>query len=98
MEVCRAAPAGWGRANRLPLATVGTAGRAATEDIAHQRQTLRNLVRHGEDTTEAVRSIGILEHTHLALVARSACQRVGSPRLSPTPTIYPGFFPQSPTP
>jgi hypothetical protein len=41
--------------------------RAATEDIAHQRETLRNLVRHGEDTTEAVRSIGILEHTHLVL-------------------------------
>ena len=41
--------------------------RAASEDIAHQRQTLRNLVRHGEDTTEAVRSIGILEHTHLVL-------------------------------
>jgi hypothetical protein len=41
--------------------------RAATEDIAHQRETLRNLVRHGEDTTEAVRSIGILEQTHLML-------------------------------
>jgi len=40
---------------------------AASEDIAHQRETLRNLVRHGEDTTEAVRSIGILEHTHLVL-------------------------------
>jgi hypothetical protein len=37
------------------------------EDIAHQRETLRNLERHGEDTTEAVRSIGILEHTHLVL-------------------------------
>jgi hypothetical protein len=24
-------------------------------------------VRHGEDTTEAARSIGILEHTHLVL-------------------------------
>ena len=24
-------------------------------------------MRHGEDTTEAVRSIGILEHTHLVL-------------------------------
>jgi hypothetical protein len=36
---------------------------AASEDIAHQHQTLKDLVRHGEDTTEAVRSIGILEHT-----------------------------------
>jgi hypothetical protein len=41
--------------------------RAASEDIAHQRETLRSLVRHGEDTMEAVRSIGILEHTHLVL-------------------------------
>jgi hypothetical protein len=41
--------------------------RAASEDIAHQNETLRDLVRHGEDTTEAVRSIGILEHTHLVL-------------------------------
>jgi hypothetical protein len=41
--------------------------RAASEDIAQQQEKLRNLVRHGEDTTEAVRSIGILEHTHLVL-------------------------------
>jgi hypothetical protein len=40
---------------------------AASEDIAHQQETLKDLVRHGEDTTEAVRSIGILEHTHLVL-------------------------------
>jgi hypothetical protein len=40
---------------------------AASEDIAQQRETLKELVRHGEDTTEAVRSIGILEHTHLIL-------------------------------
>jgi hypothetical protein len=39
--------------------------RAATEDIAQQHETLKELVRHGEDTTEALRSIGILEHTHL---------------------------------
>jgi hypothetical protein len=49
------------------LAQVERDLRAASEDIAHQRETLRNLVRHGEDTTEAVRSIGILEHTHLVL-------------------------------
>jgi hypothetical protein len=49
------------------LAQVERDMRAASEDIAHQRETLRNLVRHGEDTTEAVRSIGILEHTHLML-------------------------------
>ena len=47
------------------LAQVERDMRAASEDIAHQRETLRNLVRHGEDTTEALRSIGILEHTHL---------------------------------
>ncbi len=41
--------------------------RAASEDIAHQHETLRKLVRHGEDTTEAVRSIGILEHPRLVL-------------------------------
>jgi hypothetical protein len=41
--------------------------RAASEDIAHQHQTLKDLVQHGEDTTEAVRSIGILEHAHLVL-------------------------------
>ena len=41
--------------------------RASRKDIAHQRETLRNLARHGEDTTEAVRSIVILEHTHLVL-------------------------------
>jgi hypothetical protein len=41
--------------------------RAASEDIAHQHETLRKLVRHGEDMTEAVRSIGILEHTRLVL-------------------------------
>jgi hypothetical protein len=41
--------------------------RAASEDIAQQQETLRNLKRHGEDTTEAMRSIGILEHTHMVL-------------------------------
>ena len=49
------------------LAQVERDLRAASEDIAHQRETLRNLVRHSEDTTEAVRSIGILEHIHLVL-------------------------------
>ena len=49
------------------LAQVERDMRAALEDIAHQRETLRNLERRGEDTTEAVRSIGILEHTHLVL-------------------------------
>jgi hypothetical protein len=49
------------------LAQVERDMRAASEDIAHQQETLRNLERHGEDTTEAVRSIGILEHTHLVL-------------------------------
>ena len=49
------------------LAQVERDLRAASEDIAHQRQTLRNLVRHGNDTTEAVRPIGILEHSHLVL-------------------------------
>ncbi len=49
------------------LAQVERDLRAASEDIAQQQETLRNLVRHGEDTTEAVRSIGILEHTHLVL-------------------------------
>jgi hypothetical protein len=39
--------------------------RAASEDIAQQHETLKELVRHGEDTTEALRSIGIVEHTHL---------------------------------
>jgi len=39
--------------------------RAAKEDIAQQHETLKELVRYGEDTTEALRSIGILEHTHL---------------------------------
>ena len=38
------------------LAQVERDLRAASEDIAHQRETLRNLVRRGEDTTEAVRS------------------------------------------
>jgi transcriptional regulator with XRE-family HTH domain len=38
------------------LAQVERDLRAASEDIAHQRQTLRNLTRHGNDTTEAVRS------------------------------------------
>jgi hypothetical protein len=51
------------------LAQVERDLRAASEDIAHQRQTLGDLVRHGEDTTEAVRSIGILEHTRLVLRA-----------------------------
>jgi hypothetical protein len=41
--------------------------RAASEDIAQQQEALRNLEQHGEDTTEAGRSIGILEHTHLVL-------------------------------
>jgi hypothetical protein len=49
------------------LAQVERDMRAASEDIAHQNETLRDLVRHGEDTTEAVRSIGISEHTHLVL-------------------------------
>jgi uncharacterized membrane protein YccC len=51
------------------LAQVERDLRAASEDIAYQQETLRNLVRHGEDedTTEAVRSIGILEYTHLVL-------------------------------
>ena len=49
------------------LAQVERDLRAASENIAYQQETLRNLVRHGEDTTEAVRSIGILEHTHLVL-------------------------------
>jgi hypothetical protein len=40
---------------------------AASEDIAYQQETLRNLVCHGEATTETVRSIGILEHTQLVL-------------------------------
>ena len=41
--------------------------RAASEDIAQQQETLRTLVRHGENTTEVVRSIAILEHAHLVL-------------------------------
>jgi hypothetical protein len=49
------------------LAQVERDLRAASEDIAHQHETLRNLVRHGEDTTQALRSIGILEHAHLVL-------------------------------
>jgi hypothetical protein len=49
------------------LAQVDCDMRAASEDVAHQNETLRNLQRHGEDTMEAVRSIGILEHTHLVL-------------------------------
>ena len=52
------------------LAQVERDMRAASEDVAHQRETLRNLVRHGEDTMEAVRSIGILEHTHPGYSAR----------------------------
>jgi hypothetical protein len=39
--------------------------RAASEDIAQQHETLKELVRHGEDATEALRSIGILEHIHV---------------------------------
>ena len=54
------------------LAQVERDMRAASEDIAHQRETLRNLARHGEDTTEAVRSIGILEDTHLAFCSLRA--------------------------
>jgi hypothetical protein len=49
------------------LAQVERDLRAASEDLAHQQETLRNLVRHGENTTEAQRSIGILKHTHLVL-------------------------------
>jgi hypothetical protein len=49
------------------LAQVERDLRAASEDIAHQHETLKNLQRHGDDTTEAVRSIGILEHTQLVL-------------------------------
>ena len=51
------------------LAQVERDLRAASEDIAHQHETLRNPRRHGEDTTEAVRSIGILEDTRLVLRA-----------------------------
>jgi hypothetical protein len=47
------------------LAQVERDLRAASEDMAHQREALKGLTRHGDDTTEAVRSIGILEHTHL---------------------------------
>jgi hypothetical protein len=50
------------------LAQVERDMRAASEDIAHPRQTSRNLVRHGQDTMEAVRSIGILE-------CESACNK-----------------------
>ena len=42
------------------LAQVERDSRAASEDIAHQQETLSNLVQHGENTTEALRSIGIL--------------------------------------
>ena len=49
------------------LAQVERDLRAASEDIAHQPEALKDLTRHGDDTTEAVRSIGILEHTHLVL-------------------------------
>ena len=45
------------------LAQVERDLRAASEDIAHQHEALKDLTRHGDDTTEAVRSIGILEHT-----------------------------------
>jgi hypothetical protein len=51
------------------LAQVERDLRAASEDIAQQQETLKELVRHGENTTEAVRSIGILEDTHLAFCA-----------------------------
>ena len=47
------------------LAQVERDLRAASEDIAHQHEALKDLTRHGDDTTEAVRSIGVLEHTHL---------------------------------
>jgi hypothetical protein len=47
------------------LAQVERDLRAASEDIALQHEALKDLTRHGDDTTEAVRSIGILEHTHL---------------------------------
>jgi hypothetical protein len=47
------------------LAQVERYLRAASEDIAHQQKTLRNLMQQGEDMTEAMRSIGILEHIHL---------------------------------
>jgi hypothetical protein len=47
------------------LAQVERDLRAASEDIVQQQETLKDLTRHGEDTTEAVRSISILEQTHL---------------------------------
>jgi hypothetical protein len=47
------------------LAQVERDLRAASEDIALQHEALKDLTRHGDDTAEAVRSIGILEHTHL---------------------------------
>ena len=47
------------------LAQVERDLRAASDDIAQQHETLKELVRHGEDTPEALRSIGIVEHTHL---------------------------------
>jgi hypothetical protein len=43
--------------------------RAASEHIADRDKTWGNLKRHGEDTTEAARSNGILEHTQLVLHA-----------------------------
>ena len=54
------------------LAQVERDMRAASEDITQQQETLRSLERHGEDTTEAVRSIGILEHTHLVFCSLRA--------------------------
>jgi hypothetical protein len=56
-----------GKPKVMTLNAIDVAARYFVEDIAYQQETLRNLVRHGEDTTEAVRSIGILEHTHLVL-------------------------------
>ena len=64
---------GMGRATiERNLAQVERDMRAASEDIAQQQETLRSLERHGEDTTEAVRSIGILEDTHLAFCSLRA--------------------------
>jgi hypothetical protein len=54
------------------LAQVERDLRAASEDIAHQHEALKDLTRHGDDTTEAVRSIGILEDTHLAFCSLRA--------------------------
>ena len=54
------------------LAQVERDLRAASEDIAHQHEALKDPTRHGDDTTGAVRSIGILEHTHLVFCSLRA--------------------------